>query len=309
MAKSTSLRIVAGPDAGWATRLDPGKHWVGRSGVAVALVDPMIEPHHALLRVDHEGRMAILQTTGRSPVLVDRSPAHRWTDLPAGSGIEIGSSRIEVGAPEPPAATGVDRVDAPLDASDHEHARFARDVGLAADTAMARALVRPAGHVDLGVGEVELPIELRAASGEPIDPGNLDLTAQSILERASRRSVPIHAAITDDRPIAIVAADPARVVAAISAQLPERARARVIAVAAARAASFVGCGRPLLVVTDDRRRVPSWCRSVLDVGATWRATWCADVVDRPDRIVRLHARGAGPRRDQPVPAGRSSLSR
>ena len=138
-------------------------------------------------------------------------------------------------------------------------------------------------------------IDVRRAGGEAVSLGELDHAAQVVVERGARRSIPYRIALNAGSPVAIVASDPTAVADGLTAQLDAHERARVLVTDATEAESLAQSGRPMIVLATDLIDVPPWCRSVLEVGAMWRATWCPDIVDHADVTFRLHARGR-PRR-------------
>lgn len=85
---SATVRVTceAGPAAGRAVLLGPGRHVVGRSRhAAVTLADPAVETHHGVLTVSADGAAAFTQLTGRVPCRID------------GDVITIGRSRMRLG--------------------------------------------------------------------------------------------------------------------------------------------------------------------------------------------------------------------
>jgi hypothetical protein len=94
----------------------------------VVVDDPAVEAHHLVLDTAADGRLAVMQLTGRLPVIVDGDPAGPGSAVVTRS-IEIGDSRLDVvppsGSPDPALAwvsLGVTVADGP-----------ARHVGLAPD--------------------------------------------------------------------------------------------------------------------------------------------------------------------------------
>ncbi len=66
------VAVVSGPSTTTWQSLPAGRHLIGRARhAAVRLDDPGIEPHHALLRIDHDGSIEITQLTGVVPVRID----------------------------------------------------------------------------------------------------------------------------------------------------------------------------------------------------------------------------------------------
>ena len=85
--KVVEIWVTAGPDAGWSVALPLGRHLVGRAmGCAVAIADPAIEAHHALLEIDEDG-VELVQLAGRLPVRV------------ATTHLEIGDTRLDLSPP------------------------------------------------------------------------------------------------------------------------------------------------------------------------------------------------------------------
>jgi hypothetical protein len=287
-----AVRCPAGPDAGWSTYVAPGAHWLGRAGGAIRVADPTVEPHHALVDVGPDGSVAILQTSGRTSVRVDGEPTSGWTRVRAGSTVEVGASRFVFGTSTAIAASPMVWVFAPHGATATEHSRFERDVQLAADAARYRRSRRPSTDaVELGTADVDVPIDIRDADGRTVAVGALDLAAQAIVERCSRTTLPLWASISVDARIAIVAADPEAVADGLVAQLPPDRRSRVLVLEPDDAMALAGSGSPMFVLARDRHAVPSCCRSLLEVGDTWRGMWWEDVHRRPHRMYGLHVRG------------------
>lgn len=91
------LRCVAGPDAGKALALTPGRHVIGRArDTAWRLDDPLIEPYAAMVDVDRSGQVTFTQLAGRAPVAVDGIHVCAPTVIGEGSVIDIGSSLLDV---------------------------------------------------------------------------------------------------------------------------------------------------------------------------------------------------------------------
>ena len=105
------VTVEAGPDAGGAVVLPPGRHLIGRSaGCAIRFDDPFAELHHAVLDVGVDSSSIappVVQLAGRVPC---RNGAA--ADEPAGESVVlIGASRVRVAvagperpSPPPPAA-------------------------------------------------------------------------------------------------------------------------------------------------------------------------------------------------------------
>ncbi len=69
------VAVMAGPSTTTWQSLPAGRHLIGRAAHAtVRLDDPAIEPHHALLRVDDDGQIEVVQLTGVVPIRVDGRP-------------------------------------------------------------------------------------------------------------------------------------------------------------------------------------------------------------------------------------------
>lgn len=317
-ARATSgavvVRCAAGPDAGWSVMLEPGSHWLGRARGPIRVADPFVEPHHALLAVGVDGSVGILQTSGRSAVRVDGAPTTGWTGVRAGSTVEVGASRFVVGS----SVTGCGairaataRVIAPHEASTSEHERFRRDVDLASAASRSQVATRPdRDSVDLGVAELDVPIDIRDANGRPITVGELDLAAQAIVGRSCRTTAPCWLTMAPDTTVAIVAPEPAVVADAIRVQLPPERRARIIVAEPGEAGSLAASRRPMLVLSTERAEAPPWCRSLLEVGTTWRGAWWERLHDHPERVVSLHVRGyaGSARASGSADAGRSVVA-
>ncbi len=305
------LHALAGPDAGWTVRLVPGYHWLGRRACApsigVPVDDRTLEPHHAILDVADDGSIALLQTSGRTPIRVDGRPVRSsWTIVPNPSRIVIGATLLSVGQNgsirrgESTAGGGRRSVLAPIRDDHVELDRFARD--LAAVAVVCDDAVRLATPTDvvLGVGERRRPIDLHDAAGAPVLPGALAHIAQAIHDRATVTTGPVVTTLHDEACVAVAAADADRVVASILGQLDDVERARVLVVGADELADFgvpPGIGRPVLVRLSDGDPPPA-CTSLLEVGDTWRATWWPELLDgaTATRGTSLHAAGVSPRR-------------
>lgn len=88
----------AGPAAGRAVALPPGRHVVGRAPhAAVRVDDPHVEPHQAVLDIDPDGAATLLQLTGRVPCRIDGEPVTGPVVVPDGGVLTIGASRVRVG--------------------------------------------------------------------------------------------------------------------------------------------------------------------------------------------------------------------
>ena len=286
MSASIVIRSVAGPDAGWAVRLTAGVHWLGRVPGGIEVHDPAIEAHHALVRIDERGRAGVLQTSGRVPVRIDGEPVAGWVRVPTGATLEVGHSLLQVGSTVA-LPTGSSWVYAPLDDGSPELERFTRDAVVAAAVAR-RSTRRTATSVVLGLGASVTPIEVRDRDGVPVSVGGVGDAAHAALLGATTSPSPLEIDLADHPCLAVVAPDPRSVADALTTQLSGRARARLVVVPAGDASRFGG--RTVVVLADAVDDVPAWCRSLLEVGETWRAVWTPDL-DRPDRFVRLHARG------------------
>ena len=296
MERDPFVRCVAGPDAGWACRLDVGAHWLGRASGELQLFDPAVEAHHALVDVGDAGRVRLLQTCGKSPVRVDGRVTEGWADVPAGAVVEVGCSRLEFG--KVAAVSGpAEWVFVPLDDTAAELERFERDVRRAASAARFRHLdERRSRTVTVGVASVRLPVGLRDASSCDVPLSALSHPLVAIVERHCRADLPLRVEVDAARPLAIVGAVAGGVVAHLLHQLDASSRARVIVVAATDVEPVAGSDRPVVVVAMSPDEVPDWCIGVLTVGETWRGTWQADIVDDPADLVRVHVAGRSPRR-------------
>src|SRR5690606_26339680 len=65
--------VLTGPDSGARIDLPPGRHVIGRApGATIAVADPQLEPHHALVTVGERPDEAprIVQLTGSTPIEV-----------------------------------------------------------------------------------------------------------------------------------------------------------------------------------------------------------------------------------------------
>ena len=93
---------VTGPDAGASTPVAAGDHHIGRSRhAAIRCDDPAMEPHHALMRVDPDGRMTLHQLAGQRALAVDGHPMDAPVAVTAGMRIEIGGSVLRLDPPDP----------------------------------------------------------------------------------------------------------------------------------------------------------------------------------------------------------------
>ena len=90
------VAVVAGPSTSTWQSLPAGRHLIGRARhAAVRLDDPGIEPHHALLRIDEDGRIEVVQLTGVVPIRVDGHPVEA-TLLDDDTHLSIGASVIRI---------------------------------------------------------------------------------------------------------------------------------------------------------------------------------------------------------------------
>jgi DNA segregation ATPase FtsK/SpoIIIE, S-DNA-T family len=106
----------AGPSAGMATFLTPGRHVVGRAGSArVVVADPSVEPHHAALDVGADGGVEVVQLAGRVPCRVDGEPASGRAEVPDGGVVVVGASRLRVSRASGPAPGGASLAATPGD--------------------------------------------------------------------------------------------------------------------------------------------------------------------------------------------------
>jgi len=104
------VAVIAGPSTSTWQSLSAGRHVIGRAAHAsVRLDDPAIEPHHALLRIDDDGRMEVVQLTGVVPIRVDGSP---WegTAVNDDTRLTLGASVVRIRRLES-APTADDRTD------------------------------------------------------------------------------------------------------------------------------------------------------------------------------------------------------
>jgi hypothetical protein len=327
------LRSVAGPDSGWSRIVPPGRVWIGRAAAsvttpardraAILVADPAVEAHHALLEVGGGGggggAARVLQVEGRAAVRIDGEVARGWTELPPGSSLELGHSRLVTTPPGGPSPSPPGPVYAPLDESAAEMSRFERDLRRAVDAGVAvRELGRIATTVSVGVGRSSVHVELRDGAGGPVDPFDLGHAAQAIVERATFPVTEVMFGLDRGVRLGVAAPYPDAVIASMLGQVCGGTAAPVVVVEAADAAPYETVDRPIIVSADAIESLPPWCTAILDVGATWWATWQPDAIDRPNHIVRLHARGQAARasRHEPTggqlfvtPTGRSSLSR
>ena len=301
MSAFATIRCTAGPDAGWVVELCPGFHWIGRAAGGIELSDPAVEAHQAIVEIEDAGTIALLQTTGRTPIRIGGEPVGRgWHRVVPPIAIEIGHSRLAVGT-ELPAIGTSEWAYIPMSGDADELDRFARDVVAAAGRRRTRARLVSQVPVVLGEGGTVTEIELRDRAGHRIAPGTLSAPALAVLDRTLAGAAPVEIDLSDHPTLAVVAPDPDVVAAAIVDQLTPIARARLVIVEATVADRFVAVGRPPLVLATDPDEVPPWCRSRLDVGTTWRGTWTPDTT-APATTVRLHARGRPIGVAIPVPA-------
>jgi DNA segregation ATPase FtsK/SpoIIIE, S-DNA-T family len=91
------VAVTAGPAATSWRSLPAGRHLIGRSPLAsIKVDDPGIEPHHAVLHIDGEGSIELIQLTGSVPIRVDGRAVDADSQPVVGSRIIIGSSVIEL---------------------------------------------------------------------------------------------------------------------------------------------------------------------------------------------------------------------
>ncbi len=164
------LDIVAGPDAGRAVALEPGRHLVGRaSSCRIAIDDPSVESHHAVVDVPVAGPpQLVAQLAGRQPIRVDGHPACRAIPIPIpipmpiGVAIEVGDSLVMVR----------DRHGEPWPMTPVDSARPAAASGLTAELAAAAESLRRADLARVGAGRVVLgPGTVRLALEPPVFEG------------------------------------------------------------------------------------------------------------------------------------------
>lgn len=87
----------AGPAAGFAVALGPGRHVVGRAPQAVVCIeDPRVEAHHGVLDVAGDGSVTFAQLTGRVPCRVAGEPVGAPATVPVGGVVTLGASRIRI---------------------------------------------------------------------------------------------------------------------------------------------------------------------------------------------------------------------
>lgn len=262
----TLFHIVAGPDSGRTLQLGPGRQVIGRAEGAGQIDDPALEAHHALIDVAADGQVRLLQLTGRFPLRVDGRTTVGWTALSAGSVIELGHSRLHV---EGPGASHPFR--------------------LAGD-----------GVVELGYRRKRLGDD--RAADRP-DRCCVDLVDFHRIAIEGSQAVAAAAAI-----VAQLNASPnwnVTALADVSGFISAPAVAGVRELVICRVGHLARCTslwtRPdvsALVLVAPGQRVPSWCRSLLVVGETWRGEWWADLHGSVTDVERLHLRGVRP----PLPA-------
>ena len=290
VAPSIRLRCTAGPDAGWGRRLPPGRWWLGRAEGVLSVADPALEAHHAVVEVAACGALRVLQTTGRSPLCVDGVAADGWTDLAAGSVVEVGFSRFEVDGSYAAEAGSTGSVYAPLDGSSGALARFERDLDRVAP-ALRRAHLehRPAGTVEVGVASLVLAPRVLDRTGRPVGPDGWSDPVAAAIERRARHEVPLRIELSAGRPVAVVGPHRHLIIDSMLGQLGPLRRAAVLVLDRSESDEFADVianrDRPVIVGCETVDDVPPWCRALLDVGATWRGTWQPD----PGILHRLHA--------------------
>jgi S-DNA-T family DNA segregation ATPase FtsK/SpoIIIE len=111
--------VEAGPAAGAALTLGPGRHVLGRAASAsIPIADPLLEPHHGLLDVGPDGDVAFVQLAGRVPARIAGEPVAGPTAVPAGATVVVGATRLRVGGDgdTAPAAAATTAVLAPASA-------------------------------------------------------------------------------------------------------------------------------------------------------------------------------------------------
>lgn len=94
MVDAMMVDVVAGPDAGRSIALVPGRYLVGRAPGPCRIADPLMEPHHAILQIDHAGPCRVVQLTGRTTLRVDGHLVDGVATVVRT--IELGSSRLSV---------------------------------------------------------------------------------------------------------------------------------------------------------------------------------------------------------------------
>jgi hypothetical protein len=268
------ITVTAGPDAGHAVTLRPGRHLVGRSrGCALVLGDPAVEPHHALVTVGPDGAAGLTQLCARTPVLVDHHP-HLGGTVRPGAVVEVGDSRLALGVAPAGRSSSGDRLAVLADVE--------------RECYLARA--RSPWVVELGRGQVLLDL-----------PGGA--VGTSLVEQAGAMPHELH----DDLPVlanlaprrryvvAVRGHHAAQVVTALVDQLPARGASAREWVVVADPADHDGDGPvTLLVPLAGGDELPAGCEALLELGARWRATWTADLAAASVGPVRCHVAGRGP---------------
>jgi len=264
--------VTAGPDAGRAIRLGPGRHLVGRArGAAVSLADPAVEAHHAALDVGLDGTLVVTQLAGRIALTADGRP-HETGRVRAGAVVEIGATRLELGR----------RTAGPIAHGD----RWATLAAVERECYLARG--RAPWVVTLGVGRVHLPL--------PLDVAVLPLSEQAAAAGAEiHDDVPVLADLAASRVRVLAVRGPhaRQAIAAIVEQLPGRQSGGRAWVVAADPRPWLSGDRPVtvLVPAEPGAALPDGCDSVLELGAGWRATFVPDLANPTLTPIRFHARG------------------
>ena len=90
------VAVVAGPSSTSWQSLPAGRHFVGRAPHArIRLDDAAIEPYHALLRIEEDGCIEMIQLTGAVPLRVD-GRALESIDIDTDTRLSIGASVIRI---------------------------------------------------------------------------------------------------------------------------------------------------------------------------------------------------------------------
>jgi DNA segregation ATPase FtsK/SpoIIIE, S-DNA-T family len=94
--RSVDVAVIVGPACSTWHELPVGRHVVGRARHAdLAIADPALEPHHALIDVDADANVTFTQLAGAVPVLIDGEPAARAPISRDGCRVTLGASVVE----------------------------------------------------------------------------------------------------------------------------------------------------------------------------------------------------------------------
>lgn len=263
------LDVQAGPDAGRAVDLAPGRHVLGRARSAqVPVADPALEPHHLMVIVGAGRQVEVVQLSGRLAITVDGAP-HVAGPVRAGAVLEAGATRVQLGTAEASASPGVG---------------YPVLAAVERETYLVRA--RSPWVVTLGWGSVRLPM--------PVDPAGLAFPDHAAAAAAEvHPDMPVFADLGPRRRHVLAVRGPGaeHLIAALVTQLPA-ADTRRVRVGNPQALAVDLHPVTILVPLQAHDDLPAECHALIELGALWRATYVADLGNPGLAPVRLHAAGS-----------------